>query len=110
MPKRGKNPGTARPQPQADSLKGWQRIAGFLGQPVSVAQRWTRTGLPVTRQGRFVIASPQELTDWLGRESGGEPVRVATEASDLSSELKRGLSFIRREKQQIAASRKSTKN
>jgi len=25
--------------PEPDSLKGWQQIAAFLGQPVSVAQR-----------------------------------------------------------------------
>jgi hypothetical protein len=31
-------------------LKGWQQIAAFLGHPVSVAQRWARTGMQVTRR------------------------------------------------------------
>jgi hypothetical protein len=79
------------------SLKGWQQIAGFLGQPVSVAQRWSKTGMPVAREGRFVTASSEELTGWLGRESG-EPVHVVTPETDLSAELKRGLSYVRRER------------
>ena len=29
-------------------------------------------------------------------ESGGEPVQIATENLDLSSELKRGLSYVRK--------------
>jgi len=42
----------------ARELKGWQQIAEFLGQPISVAQRWAKTGMPTTRQGRNVIAAP----------------------------------------------------
>jgi hypothetical protein len=38
-------------QPHPISLKGWQHIAGFLGQPISVAQRWTKTGMPVNLEG-----------------------------------------------------------
>ena len=57
-------------EPQSDLLKGWKQIAEFLGQPISVAQRWATTGMPVTRQGRFVVATPEELNNWLGRESG----------------------------------------
>jgi hypothetical protein len=66
---------------------------GFLGQPVSVAQRWAKTGMPVTRQGRFVTASPDGSNEWLGRESGTGPVHVVTPQTDLSAELKRGLSY-----------------
>jgi hypothetical protein len=33
----------------------------------------------------------------MGKESG-KPVHVATETGDLSAELKRGLSFVRRQK------------
>jgi hypothetical protein len=80
------------------ALKGWQEIAHFLGQPVSVAQRWAKTGMPVNRSGRYVTAVPEELNSWLGREAGGEPVHVATEVGDLSAELKRGLSFVRQKK------------
>jgi len=75
-------------------LKGWQQIAGFLGEPVSVVQRWASEGMPVRREGRFVSNSPEELNAWLGKESG-KPIHVATENTDLSAELKRGLSFIR---------------
>jgi hypothetical protein len=80
---------------ESASLKGWQQIAGFLGQPTSVAQRWAKSGMPITREGRSIYASPEELNRWLGRESAGEPVHIATESNDLSSELKRGLSFVR---------------
>jgi hypothetical protein len=76
-------------------LNGWKKIANFLGQPVSVAERWAKSGMPVTRAGRRVIADPDALNRWLGRESAGEPVQIAAETSDLSSELKRGLSYIR---------------
>jgi hypothetical protein len=76
-------------------LKGWQAIAGFLGQTPAVVERWARhSGMPVSRQGRFVTASPEELNRWLGRESG-EPVHVASESGDLAADLKRGLSYVR---------------
>ena len=92
---------------QSDLLKGWKQIAEFLGQPISVAQRWATTGMPVARQGRFVVATPEELNNWLGRESG-EPVHVVTNETDLSAELERGLSHVRKEQRgSIAASQKS---
>jgi hypothetical protein len=75
-------------------LKGWHEIADFLGEPVSVVQRWAAEGMPVRREGRFVSTSRDELNAWLGKESG-KPIHVATENTDLSAELKRGLSFIR---------------
>ena len=82
--------------PESNLLKGWKQIAEFLGQPVSVAQRWATTGMPVSRQGRFVVANPEALNQWLGKESG-EPVHVATNETDLSAELKRGLLRIKKE-------------
>jgi len=78
-------------------LKGWLEIAEFLGQPVSVAERWAKSGMPVVHQGRTVMADPQKLNEWLGREAG-EPVHVATDTSDLTNELKQGLSFVRKER------------
>jgi hypothetical protein len=78
-------------------LKGWQQIAAFLGEPISVARRWASEGMPVRRQGRFVSTTPQELNDWMGKESG-KPVHVAIGNADLTSELKRAVSFVRREK------------
>jgi hypothetical protein len=86
----------AKRRTEPEQLKGWQQIAAFLGQPVSVAQRWAKSGMPVTCEDRRVHASPEELNRWLGSESAGEPVQIATESADLSSELKRGLLFVRK--------------
>jgi hypothetical protein len=91
MPKRKK------PEVNADVLKGWQQIVTFLGQPVSVAQRWANEGMPVKKQGRYVESSREELNHWLGRESAGEPVQIASQETDLSAELKRGLAFVRKQ-------------
>lgn len=85
------------PEGQPEALNGWQKIAAFLGEPVSVVQRWAADGMPVRRQGRFVTTTPDELNNWLGRETG-KPIHVATEGADLTAELKRGLSFVRAEK------------
>ncbi|HEY7352483.1 MAG TPA: hypothetical protein VH596_06910 [Terriglobales bacterium] len=92
MPKRKES------APPAGQLKGWHQIATFLGQPVAVAQRWAKSGMPVKKEGRYVFSSREELNRWLGRESDGEPVQIATEGSDLSAELKRGLSFVRKQR------------
>lgn len=86
MPKPKKEPGV---------LMGWQQIADFLGQPISVAQRWAKSGMPVTHERRRVHASPEELKRWLGRESG-EPVQIATESAELAADLRRGLSYVRK--------------
>jgi len=37
---------------ESDSLKGWQQIAAFLGQSVSVVQRWAESGMPVEKRGQ----------------------------------------------------------
>src|SRR5947208_16168386 len=76
-------------------LKGWQQIAGFLGEPTSVVQRWTVQGMPVRRRVRYVTTTDDEVKQWGSRESG-KPVHVATETTDLTAELKRGISFVRR--------------
>jgi len=96
MPKPSKK--RAEPKTEPETLKGWQQIAAFLGEPSSVVQRWASEGIPVRRQGRYVETTPDELNAWLGKESG-KPVHVATENTDLTAELKRGLSFVRREKE-----------
>jgi hypothetical protein len=88
----------AKPKPQIPLLTGWQRIAAFVGLPISAAQRWAKSGMPITRVGRRVQASPEELNRWLGREAS-EPVQIATASSDLSAELKRGLSYVRKHRQ-----------
>ena|SRR5215472_12208614 len=94
MPKRNKS------EAEPNLLKGWQQIAAFLGQPVSVAQRWANQGMPVRRRGRYVESSPEEVNRWLGRESARETVQIATSETDLSAELKRGLAFIRKQSQE----------
>jgi hypothetical protein len=85
-----------------DSLKGWQQIADFLGEPAAVVQRWATEGMPVAKQGRFVTSTRAELNAWLGRESG-KPIHVVTVESDLSAELKRGLAFVRQGKRPAKA-------
>jgi hypothetical protein len=99
MPKKPKKAIPSGEESQA--LNGWQQIAAFLGEPTSVVQRWASEGMPVRREGRFVTTTPQELNTWLGSESG-KPIHVATENSDLTAELKRGLSFVQHEKKSEA--------
>ena len=43
------------------ALIGWPAIGKYLGQPVSVAQRWAKSGMPVERKGRSMTARPEEL-------------------------------------------------
>jgi hypothetical protein len=81
---------------QPEVLKGWREIAEYLGQPVSVAERWAGEGMPIEHKGRSVIASRQNLGQWLGRESAGEPVQIASDDTDLSAELERGLAYVRK--------------
>jgi hypothetical protein len=80
-------------QPE-EALKGWQTIADFLGQPISVVERWAKSGMAVAHQGRRVVASTRALNQWLEREPGG-PIRLATADNDLSSALKRSVSQAR---------------
>jgi hypothetical protein len=84
------------PRVQNERLKGWNEIASFLGQPVAVAQRWARSGIPVTGEGEFVYAFREELTRYLGREAGlNVPVHIATKNMDLSADLKHALAHAR---------------
>jgi hypothetical protein len=97
MPKLQKRGEKSKGQQEPETLKGWKQISEFLGEPVSVVKRWAADGMPLHREGQFVSTSSDELNAWLGKESG-KPVHVATENTDLTAELKRGLSFIRSEK------------
>ena len=88
-----------KPAKEPDLLKGWKQIAEYLGQPVATAQRWGKTGMPVWRAGRSMVASPEELSRWLGREAGvGQPVRIATDNADLSTDLRRALARARHDR------------
>jgi len=81
---------------KTEVLKGWTEIAKFLGQPVTVVQRWSTEGMPVTKEGRFVHADPEELTNWVATESGGgKPIHIASESENLAADLKQALSYVR---------------
>ena len=84
-------------KPEQKTLIGWRQISQFLGEPESVVHRWMKQGMPLHRQGRNVTATADEINAWLGADSG-EPLHVATEDTDLTSEMKRALSFVRQRK------------
>jgi predicted DNA-binding transcriptional regulator AlpA len=74
---------------QSSELRGWPAIAQFLGMPNSTVHRWAKEGMPVRREGRNVVASPEELNQWLQRTSGeAVGVHVATLGSDLLKDLR----------------------
>jgi hypothetical protein len=53
--------------------------------------------MPVARKGRYMVASPEELSRWLRKETGtGAPVQIASDDAELSATLKRSLSEARR--------------
>jgi hypothetical protein len=82
---------TSPPKSSSD-LRGWPAIAQFLGMPNSTAHRWAKEGMPVRREGRNVVASPEELNEWLQRTSGEAiGVHVVTPGSDLMKELRASL-------------------
>ena len=95
MPKHPKKRPALKDEPRV--LTGWQQIAAFLGHPAAVVQRWASEGMPVHREGRYVVTTADDLNAWLGKQSG-KPISVATENTDLAAELKRGLAFTRNEK------------
>ena len=51
-------------------LRGWHQLGAFLGQPVSIVQRWAKEGMPVSKKGRFVTAATDEIDRWLEQEAG----------------------------------------
>jgi len=64
---------------KSSELRGWPAIAQFLAMPISTSHRWAKEGMPVRREGRNVVASPEELNRWLQRTSGeAAGVHVAT--------------------------------
>jgi hypothetical protein len=88
-------PKKPKPADNPEVLRGWVPIAAFLGQPVSVAQRWAKSGMPVSHAGRNIVADPAKLNAWLGR-TAGEPVQIVGAKTDLKSELQRGLSYVKK--------------
>jgi hypothetical protein len=86
----------AKKENKDESLKGWAAIAKFLSQPASTVQRWANEGMPVTRIGRYVAASPEQLQDWLTKEAGAKQAVHIPAGDDLVADLKRGLSVARK--------------
>jgi hypothetical protein len=88
---KGKNP-SSPPKvipSRSSEIRGWPAIAQFLGMPVSTVHRWKKEGMPVQRQGRNVVANPEELNQWLQRTSGeAAGVHVVTPGSDLLKDLR----------------------
>src|SRR5205807_7073897 len=59
-------------------LQGWKAIAEFMGQHVATAQHWGRSGMPVSRQGRYTVADREALRRWVGQQSGMKaPAHIA---------------------------------
>lgn len=79
-----------KPKPD-DLLKGWAEIAEFLELPVSTAHRFAKEGMPVSRQGRHIVASREELMQWVATDRAGRPSAIVNNATDLAAELKRSL-------------------
>jgi hypothetical protein len=83
---------------ESSALRGWKVIAEHLSQPTSTVQRWANEGMPVRREGRSVIADPEELRRWLGRESHAPEAVTIARNEDLTAALRRGVSAVRRKK------------
>ena len=57
--------------------------------PDSTVYRWAKEGMPVRRESRNVVASREELNQWLQRTSGeAVGVHVVTPGSDLLKDLR----------------------
>jgi hypothetical protein len=86
---------TSRPKAlpsKPSELRGWPAIAQFLAMPNSTAHRWAKEGMPVGREGRNVVANPEELNQWLQRASGETvDVHIITPGSDRLKDLRASL-------------------
>jgi hypothetical protein len=85
--------------PLDNKLKGWKAIGTYLGISPSAAQRWADNGMPVKREGRFMVAQPEELRGWVGRESHmPEAAHIVTPETDISAALKASITATKRQK------------
>ncbi len=81
-----------------ETLKGWKAIADFMGQPLTVVERWAHEGMPVGRQGRYTTARPAELSAWVARETGAHaPVHIGDDR-DFRDELRASITEAKRER------------
>ena len=77
-------------------LRGWKTIAEYLGQPLAVALRWAKSGMPVSRKGRYATASTEDLSRWLGREAKmGAPAHISS-GQELGADLRASLAAAKR--------------
>ena len=55
--------------------------------------------MPVKREGRYMVAQPDEIKQWLGREAHmAAPAHIATNDADISAALKESIAAVRRDK------------
>ena len=90
-----------KPKSKRRVLKGWGEIAEFLGQTVSVAQRWQKEGMPVTREGRSSCLF--RGSDRMGRRGTRQEGTCShcREGEDLLADLKQGLSRVRQQRKNL---------
>jgi hypothetical protein len=87
-----------KPPEVTSQLKGWAAIADFLKMPPATVQHWAKAGMPVKREGRSMVANPDELLAWLGHEARMRaPAQIATNTADLSSGLKESIAAAKKE-------------
>jgi hypothetical protein len=87
------------PAKAAGELKGWRAIAEYLAIPVSTAHRWARDGMPVKKEGRVMVADPEELSAWLGRTAHMPgPAEILTNQADVAGALRDSIAAVRRKK------------
>ena len=101
---------TSRPKAlpsKSSDLRGWPAITQFLSMPNSTAHRWAKEGMPVRREARNVVASPEELNQWLQRTSGeGAGVHVVSAGSNLLKHLRASLAIQKTSKNSSSQPRK----
>jgi hypothetical protein len=67
--------------------------------PNSTVHRWAKEGMPVRREGRTVVASVEELNQWLQRTSGeAVGVHVVTPGADLVKDLRESVALQKSDK------------
>jgi hypothetical protein len=90
-----------RTRNQTGDLKSWKQIAEYLHKPVTTAQRWAREGMPIQRDGRYIVASAEELSRWLGQGSGAA-MHMAQPGEDLTTEVKKAVTSARQHHRRAA--------
>jgi hypothetical protein len=89
----------AKSERPPETLKGWKAIAAYLGIGEATAQHWAKNGMPVRREGRYTVATPDEISRWLGKEAHMPgPAHVATAGTDMAAALKDSISAVRTQK------------